>query len=161
MSPADWAIRPLKKYAVFSGRAPRAEYWWFYLGTLIVGFMTRLVDSGLGTQFVNLIVNLALIVPWLAVSVRRLHDTDRSGWWLAILVAPAAAVLAIGIGAAFGAPAVPGGFAPLTAMWVIVVIAFLMALVTLLIFMVTAGDGGPNSYGPDPYGPVHLEEVFA
>ena len=81
LSPIEWAVRPIKKYAVFSGRAPRAEYWWYYLGTIIIGIPLRLFDQMLGTNHaLTSIFNLALLVPWLAVTVRRLHDTDRSGW---------------------------------------------------------------------------------
>ena len=48
MSPIDWALRPLKKYAVFKGRASRAEYWWFYLATLIVGFVISVLEALFG-----------------------------------------------------------------------------------------------------------------
>jgi len=95
MSPIDWATRPLQKYVDFSGRAPRAEYWWFYLLTIIVVVVTMIVDSLVGSDFggtgygmVTALAGLALLLPSLGVSIRRLHDTDRSGWWLLIGLIP-------------------------------------------------------------------------
>jgi uncharacterized membrane protein YhaH (DUF805 family) len=78
----------LSKYATFSGRARRAEYWWFTLAVIIVEIVTSLIDRALGTSLVTLLVALALFLPGLAVGVRRLHDTDRSGWWLLIALVP-------------------------------------------------------------------------
>nr|MDT0661353.1 DUF805 domain-containing protein [Micromonospora sp. DSM 115978] len=87
----------LTQYVGFQGRARRAEYWWFVLFSLLVGIATSILDSALGTDFensslsggfFNLIANLALLLPSLAVAVRRLHDTDRSGWWILIGLIP-------------------------------------------------------------------------
>lgn len=87
----------LTKYVQFGGRARRAEYWWFILFSILVGVLTSLLDIALGTDFENsaasgglfgLIANLALLLPSLAVAVRRLHDLDRSGWWLLIGLIP-------------------------------------------------------------------------
>jgi uncharacterized membrane protein YhaH (DUF805 family) len=96
MSPIDWAKRPVvEKYADFEGRAPRAEYWWFALGEFILLAIAMIVDSivgtdfgGLGYGFVYCAVALALLIPAIAVGVRRLHDTNRSGWWLLIALIP-------------------------------------------------------------------------
>ncbi len=63
----------LSKYATFSGRATRSEYWWFYLATFIVGLVLG------GIPVLGWIVSVALIIPSIAVGVRRLHDTGRSG----------------------------------------------------------------------------------
>ena len=78
-----------ERYAQFEGRSGRAEYWWFVLAN----FLISIVLNGLGramTLFaiVGFFVSLALIIPGLAVAVRRLHDTDRSGWWLLIVLVP-------------------------------------------------------------------------
>lgn len=70
-----------KKYADFSGRARRSEFWWFFLFNAIVNVITEVIDRGLDTQLVGLLVSLALLIPGLAVGARRLHDTGRSGWW--------------------------------------------------------------------------------
>lgn len=78
------AIRPIKRYAEFSGRSRRKEYWFFFLGYFLVvfglGFLSAVVGSA--GQVLLGIFYLAIIIPSLAVGVRRMHDTDRSGWWL-------------------------------------------------------------------------------
>jgi uncharacterized membrane protein YhaH (DUF805 family) len=83
-----------QKYAGFSGRARRSEYWWFFLFNLLVGVVASVIDSILGTRYgsgtglVQTLVQLALLIPGIAVGVRRLHDTGRSGWWLLIGLVP-------------------------------------------------------------------------
>lgn len=121
MTPIDWAKRPLEKYADFTGRASRPEYWWFYLFTIIVVLVARMIDSLIGSNFggsgyglLSVIAGLGLIVPSLAVGARRLHDTNRSGWWLLIGLIP-----------------------------------FLGAIV-LIIFFVSEGTKGDNQYGGPP-----------
>lgn len=122
MSPIDWAMRPLAKYADFSDRAPRAEYWWFYLLFVVAYLVAMIVDSVIGTDkaagpygIVTLVVSLGLLIPSLAAGVRRLHDTDRSGWWLLIALIP------------------------------------LLGAIVLLVFFVSQGTRGDNRFGPDPY----------
>jgi uncharacterized membrane protein YhaH (DUF805 family) len=78
----------LGKYADFSGRARRSEYWWFALAYLVVYVVATIIDQAFGFPILTLIVGLGLLVPSLAVSVRRLHDTDRSGWWLLLGLIP-------------------------------------------------------------------------
>lgn len=80
----------LSKYATFSGRARRAEYWWFTLFALIVYVLAALVDSASGSQVATIVAIVALILPSIAVAVRRLHDTGRSGWWYLISLVPLA-----------------------------------------------------------------------
>lgn len=70
-----------KKYADFNGRASRPEYWWFFLFSILIYATASVIDP---TQTLSSLVFLAFLLPWLAASVRRLHDTDRSGW-LALL----------------------------------------------------------------------------
>ncbi len=74
----------LNKYADFSGRARRSEYWYFFLFLVIVDTVASILDSALfgDLSALYLIATLALIVPSIAAGVRRLHDTNRSGWWL-------------------------------------------------------------------------------
>lgn len=88
MSFADAARTSLTaKYATFSGRARRSEYWWFSL--IYVAAATVLIGIGLAFNVPLLAVFLLpLIVPMLTVSVRRLHDTGRSGWWMLIALVP-------------------------------------------------------------------------
>lgn len=85
----NWYIEVLKKYAVFSGRARRKEYWFFILFNTIISFGLILVEvSAGGPGIVVGIYYLAVMIPSLAVLVRRLHDTNRSGWWLFINFIP-------------------------------------------------------------------------
>ena len=79
----------LNKYADFKGKASRPEYWWFFLFTVIVGVVAGILDAVIfpgftetvGTGPLRLLFNVAILVPGLAVGARRLHDTNRSGWW--------------------------------------------------------------------------------
>ncbi|WP_233247673.1 DUF805 domain-containing protein [Caulobacter endophyticus] len=119
-------FEPLRKYAQFSGRARRSEYWLFALFTFGVGVaisILRLIISGpqslesgnfdaLG--LVSLAFSLATFIPSLAVGFRRLHDTDRSAWWILIALIP------------------------------------LIGVIVLLVFYILPGTTGPNKYGPDP-----------
>ena len=92
-------IKCFMLYFVFKGRAKRAEFWWFFLFLMILGVMTSIIDSTLGTQIVtndmgtitevdaqktgifSTVVQLITFIPGVAVGARRLHDTNRSGWW--------------------------------------------------------------------------------
>jgi uncharacterized membrane protein YhaH (DUF805 family) len=78
-----------ERYAEFSGRAGRAEYWWFFLANVLisVGFNILGRASGLFV-FLGFLVSIALLVPSLAVAVRRLHDIGRSGLWLLLVLLP-------------------------------------------------------------------------
>jgi len=91
----NWYLEVLKKYAVFSGRSRRKEYWYFSLFNLLITIVLAVIDGMTGTLIAEAnigllggIYALALLIPFLAVSVRRLHDTDRSGWWLLIALIP-------------------------------------------------------------------------
>src|SRR5207302_6213198 len=73
----------LEKYADFSGRARRAEYWWFTLANVIVDVVLLILAAASNVFFVLLVIYwIALIVPSIAVTFRRLHDTDKSGWFI-------------------------------------------------------------------------------
>jgi len=117
----NWYLEVLKKYAVFSGRARRKEYWFFalfnFLAALVLGFIE--MSAGLtygqyGYGPLSIIYACAVLIPSLAVSVRRLHDIGRSGWWLLI------------------------GLVPLIGAIVLIVFAFLDS------------QPGDNEYGPNP-----------
>jgi uncharacterized membrane protein YhaH (DUF805 family) len=119
----NWYLEVLKKYAVFSGRARRMEYWYFFLFSLIISIVLAVVDgvtgsysAAAGVGLLGGIYALAVLIPGLAVSIRRLHDTGRSGWWLLIALIPV-------IGA-----------------------------IVLLVFMVLEGRPGTNQYGSNPKG---------
>lgn len=85
----NWYLEVLKKYAVFNGRARRTEYWMFVLFNIIISFVLGFVEGLVGGPgVIGLLYSLAVLIPGIAVSVRRLHDTDRSGWWLLIAFVP-------------------------------------------------------------------------
>ncbi|MDX6381746.1 MAG: hypothetical protein QOI57_2770 [Rubrobacteraceae bacterium] len=114
-------LEVLKKYAVFSGRARRKEYWMFFLFNLIITLVLALIDSLTGTfssqaglGLLSGLYSLAVLIPSIAVTVRRLHDTGRSGWWILLGLIP-----------------IIGG-------------------IILLIFMVLDSEPGENQYGPNP-----------
>ena len=166
-NPIQWAILPLKKYATFRGRAPRAEYWWYILFVAIVGLILGMIDFALfgpilGNYYgpLGLTFTLACAVPGLAVLVRRMHDVGRSGWWALIRV-PTYLTIAAGASPFNVLPALEGLGLP-TAILVIGVLAYLILGLAVFLFAVTEGYGGANDYGPDPYGAAdELEEVFA
>ena len=85
----NWYLEVLKKYAVFSGRARRKEYWMFFLFNVIILFVLGFVEGFAGSPgIVSTLYSLGILIPGIAVSVRRLHDTNRSGWWLLIGLVP-------------------------------------------------------------------------
>ena len=79
----DWYLQVLRKYAIFSGRARRKEYWMFVLVHIIISIVIFIVGS-----FAVGLYGLAIIIPAFAVAIRRLHDTGRSGWWLLVNCVP-------------------------------------------------------------------------
>jgi len=130
----EWMLMPLRRYADFSGRSRRKEYWMFALGVFIVyvalmilGFMVlggldSAADGG-GMLASSAIIPLALfalaiIVPSIAVQVRRFHDQDKSGWFVALNLIP-----------------------------------YIGGLI-VLVFMFLEGTRGPNRFGPDPKGTI-------
>ena len=111
------------KYADFTGRARRAEYWWFVLmnfivitAIAIVSLILYSVSDTLGVLGIVIyaVYALAVIVPGVAVAVRRLHDTNKSGWMILVGLIP------------------------------------LVGGILILVFYFTDGDPGPNQYGPSP-----------
>ena len=117
----SWFVEALKKYAVFSGRSRRKEYWYFVLFVVIVSIVLSLIDSlsgtyhsESGTGLLSGIFSLAILIPSIAVSVRRLHDMDRTGWWVLISLVP------------------------------------LIGWIVLLVFHVQDSTPGTNRHGPNP-----------
>jgi len=85
----NWYMEVLKKYATFSGRARRKEFWMFYLFYFIIVVVLSIIEQVIGIPgILSGIYSLALLIPTIAVTVRRLHDTGRSGWWWFIWLVP-------------------------------------------------------------------------
>ncbi len=91
----NWYLEVLKKYAVFDGRARRKEYWFFFLFNIVISIILSVIDGltgsfnpETGVGLLGGIYTIAVLIPSIAVSVRRLHDTNRSGWWLLIGLIP-------------------------------------------------------------------------
>ena len=80
----------LTKYVDFQGRARRSEYWWFFLFNFGAGLVTTLISDGL-----NILWSLAMLLPSLAVAVRRLHDRDMTGWWVLLALVPFVGMIAL------------------------------------------------------------------
>jgi len=153
LSPIDWAKRPIEKYADFTGRAPRAEYWWFLLAVIIVFIVLNIIESiiGLNRMILGVYGPLAMLlwlgtlVPSIAVGIRRLHDTSRSGWWMLLLVPYVVSAImmvrsmAAGSAVGFGSAGVLG-------------LIGLACCIVLLVFYCLPGTPGDNLYGPNPYG---------
>jgi uncharacterized membrane protein YhaH (DUF805 family) len=85
----EWYLKVVKNYVGFQGRARRKEYWMFFLFNLIIGLVIGFVEGLLNlSQVLSTLYSLAILLPSLAVGVRRLHDTGRSGLWLLIGLIP-------------------------------------------------------------------------
>ncbi len=119
----DLVIQALtKKYATFTGRARRKEFWLYTLVIMIVSVILSIIDGALGLAdsvapglgLISLIFTLLVFIPGLAISIRRLHDTDRSGWWVLLAFIP------------------------------------IIGSLVLLFFLVTKGTEGENRFGADP-----------
>ncbi|WP_462322068.1 DUF805 domain-containing protein [Halochromatium sp.] len=91
----NWYLEVLRKYAVFTGRARRKEYWYYFLINFLIITVLLLIDNLLGTLdqeagmgLLSGIYALAVLIPGIAVAVRRLHDSNRTGWWVLIALIP-------------------------------------------------------------------------
>lgn len=169
-----WFIKCLRQYFDFKGRARRKEYWMFYLWILIIEAVIFLVSFllggglpgvgadlvmppelmprsiGMGMFFTGLLTlyGLALFIPQLAVTVRRLHDTGKSGWWLLgyyIVIICAATVLSLSAVKA----TMDGNELVEWPIWVSLVLLLVISIL-FLVLMVKKGDAGRNKYGEDP-----------
>jgi len=85
----NYYINCWKNYATFTGRARRKEYWMFVLVNFLISVVVGVIDGVIGCMGgLSLVYSLAVMIPGLAVGVRRLHDTNRSGWWMLIALVP-------------------------------------------------------------------------
>ncbi|WBQ02291.1 DUF805 domain-containing protein [Kribbella sp. CA-293567] len=118
----QWFTDVIKKYAVFSGRARRKEFWMFVLFSTIISIIIGIVDRLLGLNYgandsngvLGTIYTLAILLPSIGVAIRRMHDTGRSGWWVLINLVPC------------------------------------VGFIVFIVFAAQEGNAGDNQYGPDP-----------
>lgn len=80
----NYYLHVLKNYAQFNGRARRSEYWYFVLFSTIISAGLTVLDIVLGIGFINSLYSLAVLIPSIAVGIRRMHDVGKSGWFLLI-----------------------------------------------------------------------------
>jgi uncharacterized membrane protein YhaH (DUF805 family) len=80
----NWYVEVLKKYAVFNGRARRKEYWYFALFSTIISVVLSVIGVRTGATFIYTIYSLAVLIPSIAVGVRRMHDVNKSGWFIIV-----------------------------------------------------------------------------
>ena len=122
-SAINWVMSALKKYAVFSGRSQRSEYWFYILIYMILYIVLSVIDAVLGLYsnhaqigLLSGLLALVLFIPSIAVAARRLHDTGRTGWWQLIAFIP------------------------------------LIGIIVLIVFLASDSEPGTNKYGPNPKG---------
>ncbi len=85
----NWYILSLQKYAEFNGRSRRSEYWYFVLFNILISVVIYLIDAAIiSFGLLGILYSLAILIPGIAVSIRRLHDTGRSGWNLLLALIP-------------------------------------------------------------------------
>lgn len=128
----------LTKYADFSGRGRRSEYWWFFLFLAAGHVLLGVVDSVLGLQMLNGVFGLGMALPVFAAGARRLHDTGRSGWWLLLPFLPLLAATLLMW--AIGNPHV---------IWA-GVIGSLVGVALQVVWLASDSLPGANAYGPAP-----------
>ena len=78
----------LKKYAEFNGRARRREFWMFFLANVIAGTLVGIIAGIIRVPFLSMLYSLAVIVPNIAISIRRMHDINKSGFWILVGIIP-------------------------------------------------------------------------
>ena len=133
-----------QKYADFSGRASRSEFWWFTLFRVLLLLLLLIPVLG----FIILpIIYLLLLLPSLSVTARRLHDVNRTGWWMLLpflgLVGAVISLISEPVAA------------------VVIVLGVIAGVVTLLVFLIQPSDPGFNLYGPNPLQPEQGMETLA
>jgi uncharacterized membrane protein YhaH (DUF805 family) len=126
-----------RKFFAFGGRAGRSQFWYWVLFYVMANLVLTIVDMivvGISTGPFSTFITIALLPPTIAALARRLHDTDRSAWWILLPIAPI--------------PVLVVAVSPLLA--VIAVAAILVGFVVVLLMAAAPGTAGPNRFGPEP-----------
>lgn len=162
----QWYIKVLKNYVNFSGRAHRTEFWMFTLINILIsialGFLVNLIAFGKPNSplsFLETIYSLALLLPTLAVTVRRLHDTERSGLWLVPQYIAIPVFIIIGIMTALS-PSSQQNIASLMGLLVTALTFLGIYSIVIFIFLVLPGTDGPNRFGDDPWEDYYDEDEY-
>lgn len=131
------------RYFDYSGRSSRSEYWYAVLFLALASAACSIVDAAIGKPVFSALFNLLIFLPNISLTVRRLHDTGRSGWWLLAPFFPAFVSAFILVVAGEQAGALVAGVG---------VFVGLGTIVTLLVWFCRASSPGDNRYGPNPLG---------
>lgn len=153
----------MRRYFEFSGRSSRSEFWFFVLCLIIILIVASILDrfvlgsEGLGILY--FVVSIAHLIPGIAVSVRRLHDIDRTGLWVLLFWLGPMLVSLIGMVLMGGSifmmmsgqdTAALAGLATMGAGFLLIAIIDIAIVIVAIVFYVTPGTPGPNTYGPPP-----------
>lgn len=177
-----WMFLPLRRYVQFSGRAQRMEFWMYMLLLALIqvvffvlifiialsvaamagrdgtgaanGFFGMFASIGILVLF-YILIQFGLFLPTLAVQVRRLHDSDRSGWWVMLFFGPWLVSWLLGVlGAVANEPS-------LSIASIIAMLGYWAGTIVLIVFYCMPGTRGTNRFGPDPLGStVDLAQTF-
>ena len=143
----DWFKKVVfENYANFSGRARRKEYWMFMLFYVIFSLVLGLISGLLGVvgSLLMVVWSLGLFIPTLAVTIRRFHDSGKSGWWYLASFAP---IVPLSLFAYMSLTETSGG--TMMGAWVLLVISIVICLIPL-IFLFLNSEPGANQWGPNP-----------
>ena len=150
----DYYVGCLKKYAVFRGRASRAEYWSFFLMNFLIGLILGVLTVIWESSALSVLYSLAVLIPGLAVCSRRFHDVQISATWFFVPYAILLFLLVVlgvltGIGLGLSDPS-DAFYIMLGGLWILVSVFAVVFGVACLIVTLLPGTAGPNRYGPAP-----------
>jgi uncharacterized membrane protein YhaH (DUF805 family) len=134
----EWFLAALKNYAVFKGRACRQEFWYFLLFTFVIGFFFGMIDAVIHRKILSNIYTLAILIPSIAVTVRRFHDIGLSGWYTAGFYLLNFVFLVL------------GSFLSKQGLSYMGYIPFVLCYIVFFVFMAKDSQSGDNQYGANP-----------
>ena len=156
-------MNAMRRYFEFSGRSNRSEFWLFVLFTIIILVLAMVIDRlALGSEgpgVLYFIVALAHLIPGISVSVRRLHDIDRTGLWVLLFALAPTLIWVVGLIIMGGSimmmmggtdASAAAGFATMGMGFMLIGLINLIIAIVAIVFYVTPGTPGPNTYGPPP-----------